>query len=346
MSFSEDLLDWYDANHRVLPWRAAPGVPANPYYVWLSEIMLQQTTVATVKAYFVKFIEQWPTLNSLAQASIDDILHSWQGLGYYTRARNLYKCAQIIVEEHNGQFPPNLKELKKLPGIGDYTAAAILSIAFDEKATVIDGNVERVISRIYAIEEPLPASKKIVKSHADILTPEKRSGDYAQAMMDLGATICTPTTPKCLLCPVKVDCKALEGVDPQLYPKRLKKNKRPQKYGFVFRIKRQRDGALILRKRPFDGLLGGMIEVPSSQWLEEIRTIEQVIPESPIYTEFINTQKSIQHTFTHFSLELFIYEAIIKMDCELPEGCFWCLPENFSNHAIPTVMKKVLKVKD
>lgn len=342
MLVSEKLLDWYDSNHRVLPWRALPGKQQDPYYVWLSEIMLQQTTVATVKAYFIKFIEQWSTVNQLAEASLDEILHSWQGLGYYTRARNLHKCAQVIVNEYNGIFPQDYKELKKLPGIGDYTAAAILSIAFDIKATVIDGNVDRVISRLFVIEEPLPASKKIIREYARQLTPDTRSGDYAQALMDLGATICTPATPMCLLCPLKVECKALETPDPQFYPRRLPKAKKPYKYGIVFCLQRKSDGAVLLRKRPEEGLLGGMIEIPSSDWLEEKEPIQAVIKQSPLQVGFINTEKSIKHTFTHFSLELAIYKGNVNDNLKAPAGCFWCLPSEFEKQAIPTVMKKVI----
>lgn len=213
MSIADKLLDWYDANRRTLPWRAAPGERAEPYHVWLSEIMLQQTTVTTVKGYFAKFLERWPTVETLAASPLEDVLVEWAGLGYYARARNLHKCATVVAQTHGGRFPETEVELRKLPGIGDYTAAAIAAIAFGESAAVVDGNVERVVSRLFRIAEPLPGAKKAIKAHTADITPTERAGDFAQAMMDLGSGVCTPKKPKCLLCPLNRDCAAkAEGI--------------------------------------------------------------------------------------------------------------------------------------
>ena len=208
MSIADKLLDWYDANRRTLPWRAGPDERAEPYHVWLSEIMLQQTTVATVKGYFAKFLERWPTVDALAASPLEDVLTEWAGLGYYARARNLHKCAVMVTEAHSGRFPETESELRALPGVGDYTAAAIAAIAFDEAATVVDGNVERVVSRLFRIAEPLPGAKKPIKARTAEITPSRRAGDFAQAMMDLGSGVCTPKKPKCLLCPLHRDCAA------------------------------------------------------------------------------------------------------------------------------------------
>lgn len=342
MTISTKLLDWYETNQRVMPWRAVKSEVPNPYYVWLSEVMLQQTQVVTVIPYFESFIKQWPTIMDLAKADIDQVLHSWQGLGYYSRARNLHKCALFVAEKYNGIFPQDLKALKALPGVGDYTAAAILSIAFNHSATVVDGNVERVISRIYAIEIPLPESKKIIKEYAIKHTPKLRPGDYAQAIMDLGATICTPTNPKCLLCPLKEGCTALKSGEPEKYPVRLPKKKKPHKYGIAFWIERQEDAAILLRKRPDSGLLPGMIEVPSSSWVVEKYPLSRVKIQAPLPSEFIQAHQAIKHTFTHFSLELEIYKAIVPVDSKIPQDCFWCLQNDFASYAIPTVMKKVI----
>src|SRR5262245_30003522 len=195
-----DLLAWYDRHRRRLPWRAMPGEPADPYRVWLSEIMLQQTTVKAVAPYFARFTERWPTVAALAAAELDDVLRLWAGLGYYARARNLYACAKAVADQHAGQFPSDETGLAALPGVGPYTAAAIAAIAFDRPATPVDGNIERVVARVFAIEEELPAAKPTIRALAATLTPERRAGDFAQAMMDLGATICTPKRPACALC--------------------------------------------------------------------------------------------------------------------------------------------------
>lgn len=342
-ALADKLLEWYDTHHRELPWRAPLGKTADPYHVWLSEIMLQQTTVPTVKPYFKKFLEEWPTLHDLADADLDKILHRWQGLGYYARARNLHKCAKVLVETYNATFPQDCAELKKLPGIGDYTAAAIASIAFNKCVTVIDGNVDRVISRLYKIETPLPTSKPEIRLFAEQQTPCYRPGDYAQAMMDLGATICTPTSPKCLLCPLKEECQALQTGTPELYPIKQPKTAKPQKYGIAFWIQREGDSAVLLRKRPPKGLLGAMMEVPSSSWELEKPTIDHAQKESPLKCAYKETSKVAQHVFTHFALELQVYKATVPQETKAPKDCVWCSIEQFKDHALPTVFKKVIK---
>lgn len=342
-NFSDKLLEWYKTNQRVLPWRSPSDEFIDPYKVWLSEIMLQQTTVVTVKPYFTNFIQRWPSFKELAKADLDEVLHAWQGLGYYSRARNLYKCAQIVTQDFNGKLPEDLKLLKKLPGIGDYTAAAILSIAFNKPATVIDGNVDRVISRFYAIKIPMPESKEEIKKYATQLTPEKYPGDYAQAMMDLGATVCTPKSPKCLLCAVREKCKAFESGEPETYPVKLPKNLKPQKYGYAFWIQREETQEILLRKRPLKGLLAGMMEIPSSEWIEEKLSLMQVQNQSPVKSEFKQTKHSIKHTFTHFSLELFICTATVPDSTKAPKDCIWCKETHLDNYALPTVMKKIIR---
>jgi A/G-specific adenine glycosylase len=344
MTVTEKLLNWYQTNQRELPWRTTTGGVVNPYHVWLSEIMLQQTTVATVKPYFKKFILRWPTIEDLASAELDEILVQWQGLGYYARARNMHQCAAVVVADYGGHFPQDLKMLKKLPGIGEYTAAAILSIAFQKQATVIDGNVERVMSRLYAIETPLPQSKQEIKNYAEALTPEKKPGDYAQAVMDLGATVCTPTSPRCLLCPLTEECKGYKTGKPEGFPVKLPKAKRPVKTGIVFWIENVDNGAVLLRKRPLKGLLAGMMEIPSTEWKVDTLNEVEALSEAPIITEWINTDKQINHTFTHFSLILKIYKGIVKSKTALPAHCLWCKKEKFDHYAIPTVMKKVIRI--
>ena len=253
------LLDWYDRHRRILPWRAARGATADPYHVWLSEIMLQQTTVVTVGPYFQDFIARWPSVMDLAAASLDDVLHAWQGLGYYARARNLHKCAQVVAADLGGKFPEDEADLRALPGIGAYTAAAIAAIAFARPATVVDGNVERVIARLRRVETPLPPAKPELTRLAAELTPARRPGDYAQAIMDLGATVCMPRNPACDRCPWHADCAArAAGVADEL-PRKLPKKERPTRRGVAFWTVR-RDGSVLLRRRPESGLLGGMME--------------------------------------------------------------------------------------
>src|ERR1700730_16176835 len=262
------LLAWYDRHRRKLPWRAPPGEPAEPYRVWLSEIMLQQTTVKAVAPYYARFLARWDDVGALAAAPLDDVLKTWAGLGYYARARNLPACASAVVERHGGKFPVSVTELRALPGIGDYTAAAIAAIAFDQPASPVDGNIERVIARLYAVTTPLPAAKPESRRLAGGLTPRHRAGDFAQAMMDLGATLCTPKNPACALCPWNASCAAYARGDAETLPRRTPKREGTLRRGAAFVVCRA-DGMVLVRTRPTKGLLGAMTEVPTTEWLHD-----------------------------------------------------------------------------
>ena len=335
-NISATLLSWYDENARDLPWRISPakrksGVVPDPYRVWMSEIMLQQTTVATVKDYFIRFTERWPTVVDLANEADDAVLAEWAGLGYYARARNLLKCAREVRDRLNGRFPDTYDELIALPGIGPYTAAAVSSIAFDRPETIVDGNVERVISRMFRIKEPLPSSKPIISDFASKLTPQKRAGDYAQAIMDLGATVCTPKSPSCLICPWQDPCMARSKGDALTYPVKLPKKKKPTRLGHAF-VSKTVLGELVLEKRPENGLLGGMLGWPGSEWSEK--------PDfKPPFENTWNGAGRIKHTFTHFHLELQVHvaeqEALAIEDYVLKDAA------TFDPKSLPTVMRKV-----
>lgn len=337
---SASLLAWYDRHRRRLPWRAAPGETPDPYRVWLSEIMLQQTTVATVGPYFQRFVERWPSVAALSAAELDDVLHAWQGLGYYARARNLHRCAIAVAERHAGQFPDSEAALRDLPGIGRYTAAAVAAIAFGRRAVVVDGNVERVIARLFRVEEPLPDAKPLLYRLADEITPDRRAGDHAQAMMDLGATVCVPQKPKCMLCPCSDACSG-KAIAESL-PRKRPKAERPTRRGVAFWLVRE-DGAVLLRRRPEQGLLGGMMEVPSSAWDEgPLPEVRSAMRRSPVAVENILALPGlVRHGFTHFHLELIV--ATARSSAAAPPGCVWCLPDAFGDYALPTVMKKVVR---
>ena len=334
------ILRWYDRHRRDLPWRAQPDGLSEPYHVWLSEIMLQQTTVATVKSYFARFLERWPTIEQLAEAGLDDVLHAWQGLGYYARARNLHRCARAIVDHHGGEFPDTEHELLALPGIGDYTAAAVAAIAFGRKTTPVDGNIIRVIARLFAVSDPIPGSKSVIKELTSPLVPAKRAGDFAQALMDLGATVCTPRNPTCVLCPWMRDCRSFAEGAPERYPVKLKKKARPTRHGVAYWITRD-DGAVFLRRREEKGLLGGMMEVPSSDWREAVWPRMEAQSHAPFKSEWTLKPGVIEHTFTHFHLVLTVMTTHIKKDHGL--NGTWCHPDHFGEFALPTVMKKIVR---
>lgn len=338
-SDKDELLDWYDAHRRVLPWRALPGETPDPYHVWLSEIMLQQTTVQAVIPYFLKFIQKWPSLFDLAAADRDEVLSDWAGLGYYARARNLHKCAGVIVDEWGGVFPRDQKSLLSLPGIGDYTSAAILTIAFNEPAVVVDGNIERVISRYFQIEELMPEAKKPIKDKAAMFfeTEKERHGDLAQAFMDLGSSICTPKSPQCMLCPLREGCCAKSN-EPAQYPRKKPKKAIPQKHGYVYIIKNER--GVLIEKRPETGMLAGMMGFPTSEWVlekEKIIHLECFDNKNLKY----NSRHFISHVFTHFALKLYIIEidafkASIK-------GYQFITNAQLQKLGMPTLFQKVLK---
>lgn len=338
-SVASQLLAWYDRHRRDLPWRAPPGATADPYRVWLSEIMLQQTTVATVGPYFRAFLERWPTVEALAAAPLDDVLYAWQGLGYYARARNLHACARAVATEHGGRFPDTEEGLAALPGIGPYTAAAIAAIAFDRKATVVDGNVERAVARLFALETPLPDAKPEIRRLTATLVPEQRAGDFAQGLMDLGAAICVPSNPKCILCPLTDPCSArAAGIAAEL-PRRKPKKARPLRHGIAFWLTRE-DGAVLLRRRPPNGLLGGMIEVPSTDWREVGWTLAEASPLAPAKASWRLLPGRVEHGFTHFQIQLQV--ATGRITGSEPEG-IWCPPDKLHTQALPTLMKKICR---
>lgn len=341
-SKAERLLAWYDRHHRVLPWRVSPvdaakGVRADPYRIWLSEVMLQQTTVEAVKKYFLAFTKRWPDVLAMAAASEDDILRAWAGLGYYSRARNLKKCADLVAREFGGQFPSTEDGLRALPGIGAYTAAAIAAIAFDCPAVVIDGNVERVVTRLYRIATPLPQAKTAIRAELDTLVPADRPGDFAQALMDLGSSICTPRRPSCILCPLNDDCQALALDEPERFPVKKPKAERPVRYGAAF-VAVRADGAILLRKRPDKGLLGGMAEIPSSVWNAQSQS---KLDEAPFPLDW-QPSGAITHVFTHFTLMLDVYRAAFPGNAA-PSGMWWSSPTDIAGEALPTVMKKAIE---
>jgi A/G-specific adenine glycosylase len=335
------LLAWYDRHRRVLPWRALPGETADPYKVWLSEIMLQQTTVMAVKPYFLAFTERFPTVHALADAPTEDIMRLWAGLGYYSRARNLHACARMVVAGFQSAFPAAEEDLLKLPGIGPYTAAAISSIAFGRRAVVVDGNVERVISRLYLVEEPLPQAKPLIRMHADRLTPHTRPGDFAQAMMDLGATICSPRKPSCAICPFLGSCLGQRAGSPETYPRKAPKGDKPLRRGSTFVAIRE-DGAILVRTRPPKGLLGGMTEVPGTDWsATTARRVDAV--GAPFAANWQLVPEAVRHVFTHFPLELSVFVARVSQTTSAPVGMTWLAAEDIPREAFPNLFRKVLK---
>jgi len=336
------LLDWYDKHARELPWRISPGsaVQPDPYHIWLSEIMLQQTTVVTVIPYFEKFLLKWPKVEDLAQAELDEVLSMWAGLGYYARARNLHKCAQYVTNTLKGIFPNSEEELLQLPGVGPYTAAAIAAIAFGTKAAVMDGNIERVMARMFNVTTPLPKAKPELKLLTERMTPLHRAGDYAQAVMDLGADICGSRILKCSeRCPWEEKCQANAlGTADQL-PKRKSKSAKPTRRGYAFWA--EYNDHIWLCRRPESGLLGGMMEVPSSDWLETPDWDALPMPQIPIIANWTEIPGIVRHSFTHFHLELKVIRLELLEMIDLQEGSwfpFSCMEEL----ALPTVMLKII----
>jgi A/G-specific adenine glycosylase len=334
----ERLLAWYDRHRRVLPWRAKPGETADPYRVWLSEIMLQQTTVATVGPYFLTFLARWPDVAALAAAPLDDVLTAWAGLGYYARARNLHKCAQVVAREHGGRFPETEAGLRELPGIGAYTAAAIAAIAFDRRAVVMDGNVERVVARLNRVRDALPAAKPELRALTDALTPDARPGDFAQAMMDLGATVCTPRKPRCALCPWRADCAAFRAGDAEDYPRKAAKAERPVLHAVAYWMTLA-DGRVLLRRRPEQGLLGGMMEIPTNTWRAEPWDAAEARAAAPFAAEWRELPGTIRHVFTHIDLRLSLLAGGLK---KTPAGMIAAPLDRLGDYALPSVMRKIV----
>jgi A/G-specific adenine glycosylase len=343
-SDSERLLAWYDRYRRELPWRAPPGVPPDPYRVWLSEIMLQQTRTETVARYYARFLARFPDVARLAGAKLSDVLKAWAGLGYYARGRNLHACARVVVERHSGRFPDSEEALRALPGIGAYTAAAITAIAFGRKAAPVDGNIERVIARRYAVETPLPAAKPELKRLAEILAPDHRAGDFAQAMMDLGATICTPKQPNCSLCPWNDRCEAHRRGAQETFPRRIPKTEGALRRGAAFVVLRA-DGAILLRARPPRGLLGGMTEVPTTEWSANYNQRGRLAFAPQLSTKPLKWRRlpgAVRHVFTHFPLELEVYAARVAKGLRAPKGARFVKLEALAGEALPSLMRKVV----
>jgi A/G-specific adenine glycosylase len=334
---SSALLAWYDRHRRDLPWRAPPGVRADPYLVWLSEIMLQQTTVAAVKPYFAAFRSRWPDVAALAAAPVEAVMQQWAGLGYYARARNLHACAKAIVAQYGAQFPATEAELRHLPGIGPYTAAAIAAIAFGEPAVAVDGNIERVMARLHAIDTPLPGAKPLIKEHAAALLARARPGDFTQALMDLGATICTPRRPVCPLCPLRDFCQAAARLSPEDWPRKAAKPVRPERCGAAFFLRR--GDAVLLRTRPAHGLLGGMSEVPGTLWTGDYN-LADALREAPMLADYRRLDSRVSHQFTHFNLTLDIFVADVGRGAKAPKGCRWV--KDVGAEALPSVMRKIV----
>ncbi|MDH6259885.1 A/G-specific adenine glycosylase [Bradyrhizobium sp. BR13661] len=337
------LLAWYDRHRRRLPWRAEPGQTSDPYRVWLSEIMLQQTTVKAVGPYFEKFVARWSDVMALGNASLDDVLRMWAGLGYYSRARNLHACAVAVTREHGGVFPDTEEGLRALPGIGPYTAAAIAAIAFDRHTMPVDGNIERVVSRLYTVEEELPQAKPLIQRLAATLLANSRAGDSAQALMDLGASICTPKKPTCSLCPLNEDCTARAQGTQETFPRKAPKKSGTLRRGAAFVV--TRGDELLVRSRPEKGLLGGMTEVPGSDWRagQEDATAKRQAPELKGLSRWQRKVGVVTHVFTHFPLELVVYTAKAAARTRAPEGMRWVPIATLSDEALPNVMRKVIE---
>jgi A/G-specific adenine glycosylase len=336
------LLDWYDRHRRRLPWRPPAGERADPYRVWLSEIMLQQTGVKTVGPYFEKFLARWPDVAALGRASQDDVLRMWAGLGYYSRARNLHACAVAVLRDHGGVFPDTEEGLRQLPGIGPYTAAAIGAIAFDIRTMPVDGNIERVVSRLYAVDEPLPQAKPRIQELASTLLGPSRAGDSAQALMDLGSSICTPKKPACALCPLNEDCAARLRGDQETFPRKAPKKAGTLRRGAAFIV--TRGDELLVRTRAEKGLLGGMTEVPGSEWLagQDDKAALKQAPALKGVTRWRRKAGVVTHVFTHFRLELVVYTAEVAARTRAPEGMRWVPIATLAGEALPNVMRKAI----
>ncbi|MBS0530964.1 MAG: A/G-specific adenine glycosylase [Proteobacteria bacterium] len=344
------LLAWYDRHRRRLPWRALPGEAADPYRVWLSEIMLQQTGVKWVAPYFEKFVARWPDVGAMGHASLDDVLRMWAGLGYYSRARNLHACAVAVLRDHGGAFPDTEEGLRALPGVGPYTAAAIAAIAFGRRTMPVDGNIERVVSRLFAVEEALPKAKPQIQQLATtLLRPSRtgrgdksRAGDSAQALMDLGSTICTPKKPACALCPLNEDCAAYARGDQETFPRKAPKKTGALRRGAAFVV--MRGGEVLVRTRPEKGLLGGMTEVPTSDWLAG-RDDKVALTQAPPLKAVARWHRRagvVNHVFTHFPLELAVYTATVPARTRAPKGMRWVPIASLHDEALPNLMRKVI----
>lgn len=330
-NFHSLILNWYDTHRRKLPWRFNPGEEPNPYFVWLSEMMLQQTQVDTVMPYFLNFTTRWPTVHLLAEADLDDVMHLWQGLGYYARARNLHKCAHIVSKQLNGEFPKSVHQLQQLPGIGPYASAAIASIAYNISATVVDGNVARIVSRVFGFETPIKTNKNAIWKSAELLTPKDRAGDYAQALMDIGSAICMPRAPKCDQCPVSALCDAHASGNPEAYPQKAPKVTIPTRFAVAFICTKNRQ--ILMRKRTDEKMLNNLWELPGSNWYADS------LPELP---ELEMPYQDVKHTFSHFHLITRVFQTQV-LDAEyVNEREVWVESDSLHELALSTLTKKLL----
>lgn len=336
-----DLLAWYDRHRRALPWRANAGERPDPYRVWASEIMLQQTTVTAVKPYYERFMTRFPTVKALAEAPSEEVMQTWAGLGYYSRARNLHACAKAVMENHRGRFPDTEDGLRALPGIGAYTAGAVAAIAFDRPAAAVDGNVERVMSRLFAIEDELPGARPLIRERVLALLPHARPGDFAQALMDLGATICTPRNPACGLCPWREPCRARMAGTQESFPRKARKRAGVTRYGAAFVLARE-DGAILLRTRPAKGLLGGMAEVPTSEWRADYE-LDGAAQDAPLPLRWAQVTEPVRHVFTHFPLELTIFTGSVPERTQAPAGMRFTKLADLAGEPLSSLMLKVVE---
>jgi len=333
-----EVLAWYDRRRRDLPWRAGPGERADPYAVWLSEIMLQQTTVEAVKPYFHAFLARWPSVEALADAPVDEVMKAWAGLGYYARARNLHACAQQVAFERRGIFPRDEAELLSLPGVGPYTAAAVAAIAFDAPCVAVDGNVERVVARLFAVDKPAREAKRELREKAQTLLPPARAGDFTQALMDLGATVCTPRGPRCDLCPFVPACEAARRGETERFPVKAPKLEKPLRRGAAFVL--TSGGAALLRTRPARGLLGGMSEFPSTPFRVDFDP-SRAGAHAPVAARWRALPGEVEHVFTHFSLRLTIFAATLPAPPPQIENGRWTPISRLAEEGLPTLMRKV-----
>jgi A/G-specific adenine glycosylase len=327
------LLRWYAVDKRRLPWRSEGGERPDPYRIWLSEVMLQQTTVAAVKDYFAKFTARWPTVEALAAAEEDEVMAAWAGLGYYARARNLVACAREVTAG-GGVFPEDEADLVRLPGLGRYTAAAVSAIAFGKRAVVVDSNVERVVSRLFAVKEALPGAREKIYALTDSITPAGQAGDFAQAMMDLGATICTPRNPSCLICPLADGCRARAEGRPELYPIKAPRKAKPQRQGYAYWL--EHEGKVLLVRRPQKGLLGGMLGLPTGPW-DAQASLDEGAPLQAAWQE----AGTVEHVFTHFALRLHLLCADAPKPA--PEGIWWPV-ERIGEAGLPTLFARAAAI--
>ena len=336
---SRRVLDWWDRHRRSFPWRAGPGEPADPYRVWLSEVLLQQTSAQTAIPYFERFATLWPRVEDLAAAPLEEVMRAFAGLGYYSRARNMHACAREIARR-GGAFPQGEAELRALPGVGAYTAAAVAAIAFNRIASPVDGNIARIMTRLSAIDAPIAKARGAIAAAAAALTPADRPGDFAQALMDIGATICAPRNPDCPACPLRPACAGAATGQPQAYPRKERRKPRPRRQGAAF-FAQASDGSILLRARPPEGLLGGTVELPGTPWSVDFAP-DEAASGAPFPAPWRLAPGAVEQAFTHFSLRLSVYVACLPGNPPAHDGCFWVARQEIERAALSSVMRKAV----